>query len=127
VAHVDEAPLCGPPLLQLLEDLAPRLLRAKGLVRLAGQSEPWLIERAGARLGLAPARVGWPGPPRSELVLIGEGLDDGELRRRLWACRAPQAAPRRCWLCEKETLPEARGPAPTVCAECYGAMYRAWR
>ena len=26
--------------------------------------------------------------PRTELVLIGEGLDAGAIRRQIWACRA---------------------------------------
>jgi G3E family GTPase len=86
---VDDAPLCGAPLLALLEGLGDRLLRAKGFVHLAGEGRQGFIEHAGLRTSL---RLGepWPAsaPRRSEIVLIGTGLDEAALRRALWACRA---------------------------------------
>jgi G3E family GTPase len=91
VAFVEDQPLLGEPLLEIVERLGPALVRAKGFVSLAGESRRGFLERAGARTSLRLAEP-WPeGPRRTELVLIGEGLDAAALRRQLWACRAARA------------------------------------
>jgi G3E family GTPase len=88
VAIRDEVPLAREPLLALLEELRPRLYRVKGFVCLAGAAAPVFVELAGTELSLRAPPPGAGVAPHSELVLIGEDLDDLELRRRLWACRA---------------------------------------
>lgn len=82
----DPTPLHGDGVLAVLRDLGDRLVRAKGFVRLAGEAEAGFVERAGAVLELRRG-LAWPGPPRTELVVIGDDLDEGALRRALWACR----------------------------------------
>jgi G3E family GTPase len=90
VALVEESPLLAEALLALCARLGSALVRAKGFVRIAGDARQAFIERAGLHLGL---RYGEPWPAdrvaRSEIVLIGEGLDAAALQRQLWACRAP--------------------------------------
>jgi G3E family GTPase len=93
VAFVDDAPLLSEPLMQVIEALGPALVRAKGFVRLAGEPRRGFLERAGTETSLRLAEPWGPDAPRTELVLIGEGLDAAALQRRLWACRAPGAAP----------------------------------
>jgi G3E family GTPase len=91
VALTADEPLLAEPLLEIVERLGPTLVRAKGFVSLAGEERRAFLERAGARTTL---RLGEPwgvGPRRTELVLIGEGLDADSLRRQLWACRAGRA------------------------------------
>jgi G3E family GTPase len=83
VTFVEEQPLLRDPLLCCLESLGDALLRAKGFVRLTDGTRPFL-ERAGKRLSLHEGHAGG----RTELVLIGEGLDEEAIRRQLWACRA---------------------------------------
>jgi G3E family GTPase len=85
--YVADEPLAAAPLLATLERLGDRLVRAKGFVHLAGDPRRFYLERAGAATTLSPLGE-WTGPPRSEIVLIGEGLDEPTLRRALWACRA---------------------------------------
>jgi hypothetical protein len=86
---VDGAPLVAEALLGMLGALGPRLLRAKGWVHVAGRQERGFIERAGLRLELRAGEPWAAGESRqSELVLIGDGLDEAELRRGLWACRS---------------------------------------
>jgi G3E family GTPase len=82
----DPAPLSPDAVLAVLASLGDRLLRAKGFVRLAGCDDAGFIERAGAVLELRRG-FAWSGAPRTELVLIGEDLDEAALRRALWACR----------------------------------------
>jgi G3E family GTPase len=86
-AFSDEAPLLPAALLALCERLGPGLVRVKGFVHVAGEDRPGFLERAGNVTELRYLEA-WSGPPRSELVFIGEGLDPGALRRELWACRA---------------------------------------
>jgi G3E family GTPase len=87
-AFADDAPLLGEALLSLCRRLGPALVRAKGFVHLAGEDRRAFLERAGT---VTELRLGdpWPGPRRTELVLIGENLDPGALQRELWSCRAP--------------------------------------
>ena len=72
----------------VIDALGERLVRAKGFVHLAGEPRRGFVERAGVRTSLE-LREPWPGAERrTELVLIGDGLDEAALRRALWACRA---------------------------------------
>ena len=88
VAYSDPAPLLAEPLLAVVERLGPALVRAKGFVHLAGEPRRGFLERAGLRTELRFAEPWGDAPPLTELVLIGEGLDAGAIRRQLWACRA---------------------------------------
>jgi G3E family GTPase len=87
VALTEEAPLLGEPLLQLVEGLGPALVRAKGFVHLDGEERRGFLERAGDRTALSLGEPWGDEPRRTELVLIGEGLDAAALRPQLWACR----------------------------------------
>jgi G3E family GTPase len=90
VAFAEEAPLVAEPLLAMCGRLGSALVRAKGFVQIAGEPRRGFLERAGDRLTLE-LRDPWPpGPRRSEIVLIGQGLDQASLQRQLWACRAPR-------------------------------------
>jgi G3E family GTPase len=91
VALTEDAPLCAEPLLALCGRLGSALVRAKGFVSLEGEGRQGFLERAGARLELRLGDPWPPGPRRSEIVLIGDGLDAGLLQRQLWACRAAGA------------------------------------
>jgi G3E family GTPase len=90
VALVEDAPLLAEALLAMCARLGSALVRAKGFVQIAGDARQAFIERAGLHLGLRYGDL-WPadGDARSEIVLIGEGLDAAALQRQLWACRAP--------------------------------------
>jgi G3E family GTPase len=87
VSFVDAAPLLAEPLLQAIEELRDRLYRVKGFVHVAGESRRGHLELAGSRLRLDLGDPWGDEPPRSELVVIGEALDEASVRRRLWACR----------------------------------------
>ena len=83
-----EVPLVGDRVLAVLGALGDRLVRAKGFVHVAGEPRRGFVERAGVRTELT-LREPWGGtPPRTELVLIGDDLDEAALRRALWACRS---------------------------------------
>lgn len=88
-AFSDPAPLAAAPLLAYLESLGDRLVRCKGFVHLAGEPRRGYLERAGLHTELRLLEP-WRNDEdrRTELVLIGEGLDDAAVRRALWACRA---------------------------------------
>src|SRR5262245_22010546 len=82
------APLVGERVLAYVESLGARLIRAKGFVPLAGDARRGFLERAGIRTELR-REGGWAdGAPRTELVLIGDDLDEAAVHRALWACRA---------------------------------------
>ncbi|HEY5944195.1 MAG TPA: GTP-binding protein, partial [Kofleriaceae bacterium] len=88
VTFADDAPLVGERVLAVIEALGDRLVRAKGFVHLAGEPRRGFVERAGVRTSLE-LRDAWDGAARrSEIVLIGDDLDEAALRRALWACRA---------------------------------------
>jgi len=88
IAFTDDAPLVGERVLAVVEGLGERLVRAKGFVHLAGDERRGFVERAGVRTELSH-REPWGGAPRrTELVLIGDDLDEAAVRRALWACRA---------------------------------------
>lgn len=88
VTFVDDTPLLAPPLLEVVERLGERLVRAKGFVFLAGEGRRAFLERAGTRTRLELGEP-WGGtaPPRTELVFIGDGFDEAEIHRQLWACQ----------------------------------------
>jgi len=90
-AFSDTAPLAAAPLMAYLESLGERLVRAKGFVHLAGEERRGFVERAGIRTALSLHEPWGNAERRTELVLIGDALDEGAVRRALWACRA--AAP----------------------------------
>jgi G3E family GTPase len=88
VAFSDEAPLLAEPLMRVIDGLGAALVRAKGFVRLAGEDRRGFLERAGTETTLRFLEPWGAEPPRTELVLIGDGLDAAALHRQLWACRA---------------------------------------
>jgi G3E family GTPase len=88
VAFTDDAPLVGERVLAVVEALGDRLVRAKGFVHLAGDDRRGFLERAGVRTELSHREPWGAAPRRTELVLIGDGLDEAALSRALWACRA---------------------------------------
>jgi G3E family GTPase len=88
VALSADEPLLAEPLMDIVERLGPALVRAKGFVSLAGEARRAFLERSGARTSLRLDELWGDAPRRTELVLIGEGLDAESLRRQLWACRA---------------------------------------
>jgi G3E family GTPase len=88
VTFTDDAPLVGERVMAVVEQLGDRLVRAKGFVSLAGEDRRGFVERAGVRTSLELRDPWGDEPRRSELVLIGDGLDEAALRRALWACRA---------------------------------------
>jgi G3E family GTPase len=87
VSFVEDAPLVGERVMAVIESLGSRLVRAKGFVNLAGELRRGFVERAGVRTSLE-LREPWDTTPKTELVLIGDDLDEAALRRALWACRA---------------------------------------
>ncbi|HET6613409.1 MAG TPA: GTP-binding protein, partial [Kofleriaceae bacterium] len=88
VVVVADEPLVAAPLLALLGGLGDRLVRAKGEVWMAGEDRRGILDRAGLRLTLSPGAPWGKKPPRTELVLIGDDLDEAALARRIWGCRA---------------------------------------
>jgi G3E family GTPase len=88
----DAVPLLPGPLMAAVEELRGQLVRVKGFVHLAGDERRAFLELAGTALALRPGPPWAPGEPRrSELVFIGDDLDDDLLARRLWACAAREA------------------------------------
>ena len=88
VSFADDAPLVGERVLSVLGQLGDRLVRAKGFVHVAGEDRRAFVEYAGSRTTLDLREAWGAGPRRTELVVIGDGLDEGALVRALWACRA---------------------------------------
>jgi G3E family GTPase len=87
VTFCDDAPLIGERVLAYLEALGERLVRAKGFVHLAGDPRRGFVERAGIRTELRHEGDWGAAPRRTELVLIGDDLDEAAVHRALWACR----------------------------------------
>jgi G3E family GTPase len=87
VSFTDEAPLVGERVMAVIDALGDRLVRAKGFLNLAGDARRGFVERAGIRTSLTPAAEWGDAPRRTELVLIGDDLDEAAIQRALWACR----------------------------------------
>jgi G3E family GTPase len=88
VAFGDAGALLAEPMLAVVDGLGAALVRAKGFVHIAGDPRRGFLERAGTRTSLSFGEPWGDDPPRTDLVLIGEGLDAAALQRQLWACRA---------------------------------------
>ncbi len=93
IAFTDDAPLVGERVLAVVEALGDRLVRAKGFVHLAGDERRGFLERAGVRTELRHIGEWGDEPRRTELVLIGDDLDEAAIHRGLWACRAGTGKP----------------------------------
>jgi G3E family GTPase len=81
-------PLLGPPLLALCDRFGARLVRVKGFVHLAGERRRAYLERAGRHTTLTLGDEWGRDAANTELVFIGEDIDESALRAELWACRA---------------------------------------
>jgi G3E family GTPase len=92
-SFVEDAPLFADPLLAVAQRLGPQVARVKGFVNIAGEPRRAFLERAGDRTTLRYGDPWGRDVPRTEIVLIGEGLDPSAIRRQLWACRQLRAAP----------------------------------
>ncbi|MGE0548537.1 MAG: GTP-binding protein [Kofleriaceae bacterium] len=88
VSFSDDVPLLGDRVLAAIDQLGDRLVRAKGFVHLAQDDRRGFLERAGIRTELRYLEPWGTAPRRTELVLIGDGLDERAVHRALWACRA---------------------------------------
>lgn len=87
ITFAEKAPLVGERLMAVIDQLGTRLVRAKGFVHLAGEFRKGFVERAGIKTELKLLDP-WETDPMSEIVFIGDNLDEPALRRALWACRA---------------------------------------
>jgi G3E family GTPase len=88
VTFTGDAPLVGERVMAVIDGLGERLVRAKGFVQLAGEERRGFVERAGIRTSLELREPWGDTDRRTELVLIGDDLDEAAVRRALWACRA---------------------------------------
>jgi G3E family GTPase len=88
VVFVDRAPLVAAQVEAVVLELGDRLVRAKGFVHIAGDARRGFLEKAGARTELRFAEPWGDEPPTTELVLIGDDLDEAAVHRALWACRS---------------------------------------
>jgi G3E family GTPase len=87
MVFTDDQPLLAERVLAVVRGLGDQLIRAKGFVHLAEGRGCEYLEKAGLHTSLGPAPPSTALPRRSELVLIGDGLDEAAIRRALWACR----------------------------------------
>jgi G3E family GTPase len=87
IAYSDPAAHLVEPLLAVIDGLGSALVRVKGFVRLSGEHRRGFIERAGLHTSLQLGDPWGSETPRTEIVLIGEGLDAAAIHRQLWACR----------------------------------------
>ena len=89
VTFTDDAPLRASVVMEVLHGLGDRLVRAKGFVHVAGEARRGFVEKAGALPPSLTLGADWgPGQPRrTELVLIGEALDEPAIVRQLWSAR----------------------------------------
>jgi G3E family GTPase len=88
VAFSCDEPLLGERVVAIAKDLGDRLLRAKGFVHLVDEPRRGFLEKAGPHVELT-LRAPWSQEtPRTELVFIGEDLDEAAVQRALHASRA---------------------------------------
>jgi G3E family GTPase len=87
VAFADDVPVVADAVMEVVRGLGDRLVRAKGWIAAVGADRRLFVEKAGVAIDLRPGEPWGEAPRRTELVLIGE-LDEDEVRRALWACRA---------------------------------------
>ena len=85
-----DRPVSLPRFAATLDRLAPRLVRAKGVLAVAGRPEPLLLQLVGGRAALSPAGPAPEGAPVVRLVFIAElgHLPSDELRTALENCLA---------------------------------------
>ncbi len=88
VVFTDAVPLVAERVLAVIDRLGARLVRAKGFVHVAGDDRKGFMERAGIRTELRYLEPWGDAARKTELVLIGDGLDEATVQRALWACRA---------------------------------------
>jgi G3E family GTPase len=86
MAFTADAPLIGERVLAVIESIGERLVRVKGFVHLAGEPRRGFLERAGVRTALELREPWGTALPRSEIILIGDDLDEPAIARALWAC-----------------------------------------
>jgi G3E family GTPase len=86
IVFVERAPLVAARVEAVVAELGDRLVRAKGWVHLAGEARRGFLEKAGARTSLELREPWGADVPATEVVLIGEDLDESAVRRALWAC-----------------------------------------
>lgn len=55
---------------ELMAGLGDTVVRAKGLVQLADEERPWVVQRVGKRWSFRPHRAPWPGDPGTNIVII---------------------------------------------------------
>ncbi|MDT0305641.1 GTP-binding protein [Streptomyces sp. DSM 44917] len=87
VAFASEEPLSAARLMRFLDTRPPGLYRIKGHVAL-GPAERYAVHAVGRFLRFYPAEAG-----RTELVLIGSGIDAEALHKELSACAGPDPDP----------------------------------
>ncbi len=88
-SFTDDAPLLLDRVLEFVRAHRERLIRAKGFVNVAGEDRRALLQVAGQTDAEVTYGEPWAQTARrTELVMIGEDLDEAALRRQLWACRA---------------------------------------
>ncbi len=88
ISFAEQAPLLEDRLLGLIEKFRSRLYRVKGFVHIAGDPRRAFLELAGDRVTIKFGEEWGSRAPMSEIVMIGDDLDEAQIRRQLWACRA---------------------------------------
>jgi G3E family GTPase len=86
VTFVESQPLVRELAVRCLDSMGSGLLRVKGFIRLTDGTRVF-VERAGKRLSIRDTPE-CNLSERTELILIGESLDEESVHRQLWACRA---------------------------------------